>query len=192
MLAYANNGVLKWHGVYAWQKMSLRTKIYGFVIFFAIGMMLFAQPAAAFVDMFGFGVHDLYASITTNVRETNDILGKAFDFAQTSPYQVVNGLAGTTQGNTLTAIRNAIIAMSLTVATLLLMVEFFRKSINFEWSSKWENILIFLVKIIVIKQVVQNADVIVGNIYAGFNSINTAALGGSADFLPYENRKNCE
>jgi hypothetical protein len=75
--------------------------------------------------------------------------------------------------------------MSLTVATLLLMVEFFRKTINFEWSSKWENILIFLVKIIVVKQVVQNADVIVGFVYAGFNSINMAALGGSAEFLPF-------
>ena len=83
--------------------------------------------------------------------------------------------------------------MALIVAVLLLMVEFFRKSINFEWSSKWENVLIFLVKIIVIKQVVQNADVIIGYIYAGFNYINTAALNkitsGSVtiDFLPCGN-----
>ena len=164
-------------------KMSLRTKIYGFVIAFALFAMMM-PGVSAFVDMFGFGVHDLYADITKNVKETNDILGKAFDFAQTSPYTVVNGITGS-QATRLTAIRNAVISMSLVIATLLLMVEFLRKTVNFEWSSKWENILIFLVKIIVIKQVVQNADVIVGYIYAGFNSINNAALGGNMEVLPY-------
>jgi hypothetical protein len=142
--------------------------------------------ASAFVDMFGFGVHDLYANITSNVRQTNDILDRAFSFAQTSPYEVINGLAADSpQSVRLIAIRNAIIAMSLTVATLLLMVDFFKKTLNFEWSSKWENVLIFLIKIIVIKQVIQNADVLVAHVYAGFNSINMAALGGDAEFLPY-------
>jgi hypothetical protein len=55
---------------------------------------------------------------------------------------------------------------------------------NFEW-AKWENILLFLVKIILIKQVVQNADVLVGYIYSGFNSINVAATTGEITFLPY-------
>ena len=43
----------------------------------------------------------------------------------------------------------------------------------------------FLIKIIVIKQVVQNADVIISHIYAGFQTINNAATGTSVDFLPY-------
>ena len=30
---------------------------------------------------------------------------------------------------------------ALAIATLLLMVDFFRKSVTFEWSSRWENIL---------------------------------------------------
>jgi len=185
-LKNAQSSVLKWCDFHSWKRLPLRTKIYGFVIVFLIGVTVFAEPvSAAFVDMFGFGVHDLYADITRNVRETNDILDRAFTFARTSPYDVVNGLAGTAQGARLVAIRNAIIALSLTVATLLLMVDFFRKTINFEWSSKWENILIFLVKIIIVKQVVQNADVLIGFIYSGFNSINTAALGGSVDFLPF-------
>ncbi|MDE5861744.1 MAG: hypothetical protein K2H28_06065, partial [Ruminococcus sp.] len=94
-------------------------------------------------------------------------------------------ISGTAQGNISVAIRNASKTMALVVATLLLMVDFFRKSVTFEWSSKWENVLIFLIKIIVIKQVVQNADVIVSHIYAGFQSINNAATGTSVDFLPY-------
>ena len=51
------------------------------------------------------------------------------------------------------------------------MVDFFKKMVNFEFSSKWENVLLLIVKIIVLKQVIQNADVIVTYLYAGFNSI---------------------
>ena len=179
ILAYAHGGFQ------SLRQMSLRTKIYTFACVSAVLMfVIFPMTSSAFVDMFGFGVHDLFANITDNVRETNEMLGKAFEFAGTSPYEIVNGITGTQQTR-LIAIRNAITSMALVVATLLLMVEFFRKTVNFEWSSKWENILIFLVKIIVIKQVVQNADVIVGYVYAGFNSINTAALGGSMELLPY-------
>lgn len=161
-----------------------RKCIYTLVIIFGI-ICIFSSPLVAHADVFGFEVQDIYVQITSNVKETNDILKKAFEFSQTSPYDIVNGISGTTQGNIAVAIRNASKTMALMVATLLLMVEFFRKTVNFEWSSKWENILIFLIKIIVIKQVVQNADVIIGYIYSGFQSINDAATGTSIDFLPY-------
>ena len=175
-------------GAYSWRNLSLRSKIYAFAIFVTIFFMLIMPTAyASVIDIFGFGTHDLYESITKNVVQTNEILNNAFDFAMTSPYTVVNSLAGETQGIRLANIRNAIISIALVVATLLLMVEFFRKTINFEWSSKWENILIFLIKIIVIKQIVQNADVIVGYIYAGFNYANVAATGGTMEFLPAGN-----
>lgn len=162
----------------------IRKRIYFLVILFGI-MCIFSNPILAYADIFGFEVQDVYTQITSNVKETNDILKKAFEFSQTSPYDVVNGISGTAQGNIAIAIRNASKTMALVVATLLLMVDFFRKSVTFEWSSKWENVLIFLIKIIVIKQVVQNADVIVSHIYAGFQSINNAATGTSVDFLPY-------
>lgn len=169
------------------KKLTLRTKIYMFVII--AGLINIFSPLVAHADMFGFEIQDVYADITENVHETNDILGKAFQFSQTSPYEVVNGISGTAQGNIAVNIRNASKTMALIVATLLLMIDFFRKSVNFEWSSKWENILIFLVKVIVIKQVVQNADVIVGYIYSGFQSINKAATNGAVDFLPFGTSK---
>ncbi len=166
------------------RKISIRTKIYLFVIFAGL-LNIFFPPLVAHADIFGFEIQDIYATITENVRETNDILQKAFTFSQTSPYAVVNSLDGTSSGAIAIGIRNASQTMALVVATLLLMVDFFRKTVNFEWSSRWENILVFLVKIIVIKQVVQNADVIISYLYAGFNSINNAATSTSIDFLPY-------
>ena len=187
MLAYTSStdGVFTNVNLYRFKSLSLRTKIYTFICTVAVfAFVILPFASSAFVDMFGFGIHDLFASITENVRETNEMLESAFNFAQISPYDIVNGITGA-QRTRLIAIRNAITALSLTVATLLLMVEFFRKTVNFEWSSKWENLLIFLIKIIVVKQVVQNADILVGHVYAGFNSINTAALGGTLEMLPY-------
>lgn len=164
----------------------IRKRCYLFAIIVGV-VLIFTTPMAAHADLFSFEIQDVYANITDNVTETNDILAKAFSFSQTSPYDVINGIAGTAQGNIAVAVRNASKSMALVVATLLLMVEFFRKSINFEWSSKWENILIFLIKILVIKQVVQNADVIVGYIYSGFQSINNAATHTTTEFLPCGN-----
>ena len=165
------------------KKITIRTKIYLFVIIF--GLMNIFSPLVVHADIFGFEVQDVYATITQNVKETNEILQKAFTFSQTSPYDVVNSLDGTSSETIAIAIRNASKTMALVVATLLLMVDFFKKTVTFEWSSKWENILLFLIKIIVMKQIVQNADVIIGYIYAGFNSINKAAISTSVDFLPY-------
>lgn len=163
----------------------IRRIIYTVIIVY--GLLTIFFPFTAHADLFGFYIPDVYADITENVRETNQILSKAFDFSQKSPYEIINNLTTTAPetANIATAIHNASKTMALVTATLLLMVEFFRKTINFEWSSKWENILIFLIKIIVIKQVIQNADVLVGYVYSMFNSINEAATGTTINFLPF-------
>lgn len=167
------------------KKSKVKVCIIAAIVCFCI-CVAFAIPA--FASLGDYEIQDLYQSITDNISETNKLLRKAFQFAQVSPYDVVNGIAGTAQGNISIAIRNASKSTALVIATLLLMVEFFRKSITFEWSSKWENVLIFLIKIIVIKQVVQNADVIISHIYAGFQYINNVATNTSSEFLPCDNK----
>lgn len=151
------------------------------VIIFGV-LLIFSTHITAHADLFGFEIQDVYANITENVQETNDILDKAFQFSQTSPYDVVNGLTGSPRYTTISVVSMSK-SMALVVATLLLMVEFFRKSINFEWSSKWENILLFLIKIIVIKQLIQNADVMVSYIYSFFQNLNKSATI-SSEYLP--------
>lgn len=111
------------------QMEKVRKQIYFLVILFGV-ICIFSNPVIAHADIFGFEVQDIYMDITTNVRETNDILGKAFKFAQVSPYDVVNGISGTTQGNIAVAIRNASKTTALVVATLLLMVEFFENQLR--------------------------------------------------------------
>lgn len=164
-----------------------RFMIYTIVI---VVMILMMNGMPVFASLGDYEIQDLYQSITDNVSETNSLLNKAFKFSQVSPYTIVNGIAGSAQGNIAVAVRNATKSMALVVATILLMVDFFKKSITFEWSSKWENILLFLIKLIVVKQVVQNADTIVSYIYAGFQTINDAAVGTDINFLPCGNTHN--
>lgn len=150
-------------------------------------MILMSTGMPVFASLGDYEIQDLYQSITDNIQEANNLLQKAFEFSQVSPYAIVNGITGTASGNIAVAVRNAAKSLALVVAALLLMVDFFKKSVNFEWSSKWENILLFLIKLIVVKQIVQNADTIVAYIYAGFQSINDAATKSNVEFLPSGN-----
>lgn len=176
---------------YPYEKKFKKYRRIAYTVVIVFGLLNIFFPCVAHADLFGFYTPDVYEEITENVTETNDILNKAFIFSQTSPYEVVNTLSpsGST-GKIAVAVRTASKTMALVVATLLLMVEFFRKTVNFEWSSKWENILLFLIKIIVIKQVIQNADTIIGTIYSMFDSINRAATGTSPEYLPNGNMRN--
>lgn len=161
----------------------IRRNIYLFVIIAGLMNIFFPVVAYAGTDIFNNDIQDVYVEITENVDEANEILQKAFQFSQVSPYTVINMSSSTSVSN---SIINASRSLALIVAVLLLMVDFFRKSVNFEWSSKWENVLIFLIKIVVVKQVVQNADVIVGHIYSAFSTLNSA--GDMPNFLPAGHR----
>ena len=148
-----------------------------YTVIIVFGLLNIFCPFVAHADLFGYYIPDVYDEITQSVEDTNNILNVAFQFAKTSPYDVVNTLSATTSSGALAvAIINASKTTALVVATLLLMVDFVRKSVNFEWSSKWENVLLFLIKILIIKQVIQNADTIVSYVYALFDYINHLAL----------------
>lgn len=156
----------------------LHKRLFIFILVAGIFYILF--PCVVHADMFGSHIPDLYADITENVKETNDILASAYEMAQESPYDILN----TKAPGIAKAIYTASESAALVVAVLLLMVDFFRKTVHFEWSSRWENILVFLVKVIVVKQLVQNSDYIVGYIYQWGSSILSAAFGsGKPQFL---------
>lgn len=165
----------------------IRRLVYIFII--TIGLFNIFCPFVVHADIFNNEVQDVYVEITESVAETNDILDKAFKFCQISPYRIINDTTYMASPSIAINIHNACKTVALVVATLLLMVDFFRKTTNFEWASKWENVLIFLIKVVVVKIVVCNTDVIVGYIYSGFNYINTQATGGSVTFLPYSEPK---
>jgi hypothetical protein len=89
---------------------------------FFFTLFVLTSPMQVFADIFGNEIVDVYATLTENVRDTNEILGAAFEFSQISPYDVVNTLTGTNQGSIAIAVHTATSSLALTVAVLLLMV----------------------------------------------------------------------
>ncbi len=181
------------HGVisYPQYKKLKKYRRIAYTIVIVYGLLAIFFPTVAHADLFGFYVPDVYDEITENIDETNKILGQAFKFSQTSPYDVVNSIHPSTGTGILAVrIRDASKTLALVTATLLLMVDFFKKSVNFEWASKWENVLIFLIKILVIKQIVQNADTIITYIYSMFDSVNKVATTTTIHYLPDGNAHN--
>lgn len=149
----------------------IHKRLYIFIL--VAGIFYILNPYVVHADIFGTEIQDVYQDITDNVNEVNDILSKAFELAKKSPYDLLSGYSFFNASDIHTASKTA----GLVVAVLLLMVDFFRKSVHFEWSSRWENVLIFLVKVIVVKQLVQNSDVIISHIYALCEYMNSKALG---------------
>lgn len=161
-----------------------RRKVFICIVIWIVLSVLF--PFYAHADSFGFETYDVYLKITEETKEINDLMKQAFKFCSTSPYTILNDYTAPGNAGHVTLFRTAVKTVALVVATLLLMVEFFRKTTNFEWSSRWENILLFIVKVILIKQIIQNADQLIGAIYSVCNYINDTALGVvDKDFLPY-------
>ena len=161
----------------------IRRKIYFFVITAGIICIFFPFIVHA-ADIFKNDVIDVYREITDNVTETNDILNKAFKFCKISPYTVLNTYSDTVSRN----VHSACQSLAVVIATFLLLVDFFKKATAFEWASKWENVLIFLIKVIVVKQVIQNADVIVSYVYALFDWLNQKAFAAvGSNLLPCGN-----
>ena len=156
----------------------IRRKVY--IVVIVVGLLTILFPFVAHAsDIFKNDVIDVYQEITDNVSETNEILSKAFSFCRVSPYDVLNQA----DNKVSRAVHDGCQTLAVVIATFLLLVDFFKKATTFEWSSKWENVLIFLIKVIVVKQVVQNADVIVQYIYALFNWLNTQALNAAGSTL---------
>lgn len=152
-----------------------------FALSVALFMLLMLTPMNAFASLGNYEYYDLYHDITVNVKETNDILNEAMNFATKSPFEFLNG------NKSAVAVADASKALALVVATLFLCIDFFKKSVNFEWSRGWENIMLFAVKVIVVKVMVQNCDTIINNVYSAFDSVNVAITGESGfEFLPYD------
>lgn len=146
-------------------------------------LFFFLVPMNAGASLGGYECYDLYQDITNEAVETNKLMNLALDFAQTSPFEIIEKV--TANQTTVTNLKTASNALAITIATLLLCIDFFKKSVNFEWSRSWENILLFLVKVIVIKVMVQNSDNIIESVYQAFQYLNDkVSVSGDFEFIP--------
>lgn len=128
-----------------------------------------------------------------------DFLGDAVDnlnkmyeeavgmFSRVNPFKL-NAAAGT--GNHLTElmvnVSEIVVGVALPLCTLFFLLEFFKKSMDLQW-VKWENIFLFMIKVIFAKIILENSMGIMEWIYTVFNNlainVNTALGVGGSGFL---------
>lgn len=128
-----------------------------------------------------------------------DFLGDAVDnlnkmyeeavgmFSRVNPFEL-NAAAGT--GNHLTElmanVSEIVVGVALPLCTLFFLLEFFKKSMDLQW-VKWENIFLFMIKVIFAKIILENSMGIMEWIYTVFNNlainVNTALGVGGSGFL---------
>ena len=77
-----------------------KIRFLSYVVAITILTVVLVSPTV-FASLGDYEIPELYQSITDNVKEANDLLAKAFEFAQISPYSVVMKLSITL--DTLTA-----------------------------------------------------------------------------------------
>lgn len=82
-------------------------------------------------------------------------------------------------------LKSSIRGLSLTLISLFLLIDFFKKSTDLKWVT-WENVLMFFIKFIFAKVCIENTELIMSTIYNAFNSLTNFVIA-SMDIIPYSN-----
>lgn len=129
-----------------------------------------------------------------------DFLGDAVDnlnkmyeeavgmFSRVNPFHLSDAAAGT--GNHLTElmtnVSEIVVGVAFPLCTLFFLLDFFKKSTDLQW-IKWENIFLFMIRVILAKVILENSMGIMEWIYTVFNNlainVNTALGVGGSGFL---------
>lgn len=80
-------------------------------------------------------------------------------------------LSNTVTGN---AIFASIKSVAITLCVLLFLIDFFQKSLHLQWVT-WENVMLFFIKLILAKVIINNTGSILSMIQVGFTSMLTGA-----------------
>lgn len=75
-------------------------------------------------------------------------------------------------------LKSSIRGLSLTLISLFLLIDFFKKSTDLKWVT-WENVLMFFIKFIFAKVCVDNAEWLMSCVYNGFASLTDALFNVS-------------
>lgn len=107
------------------------------------------------------------------VINCNNEFAVCLKLLQLNPFDGMNDLA--------TSVVNIVQGTALTLVTLFFMMEFFKKSFDLQW-VKWENLLMFAVKVIFAKMIVDNTMNIMSFIFSAFSAVATTVADNIGDY----------
>ena len=125
-----------------------------------------------------------YDAIKTMLKEYIDAINRLFGYI-VELLSKDEWITAIISSSTVTPIIDAVKGVALTLCALFFLMDFFTKSMNLQW-VKWENILMFFIKMVFAKVLIDKAPELCEMIYSGFNSVITTALGstGEANIIP--------
>lgn len=136
----------------------------------------------------------MYDFFGDTVDNLNNMYNTAINmFTAINPFNLSGALVGGSYSATdslrtiATGISDVVAGVALQLCVLFFLIEFFRKSMDLQW-IKWENIFLFLLKLIFAKIVIENSMAIMEWTYDVFNNlairVNTELGTAGSGFLP--------
>ena len=122
--------------------------------------------------LFGIQLSIVKSALDTYIDALNKALSTIISLLTKSSW-----ITDITSSSQVTPIIDAIKGIALTLCALFFLMDFFSKTMNLQW-VKWENILMFFIKMVFAKILIDKAPDICEMIYSGFNSVINTAYGG--------------
>ncbi|MCM1061334.1 MAG: hypothetical protein NC452_13750 [Eubacterium sp.] len=126
---------------------------------------------------------DLKNFCTNAAEELNEMFQTCIDLMNMSPFSIPAS-GGTSINGIVDTVIGVISGTAMTLCVLFFLMEFAKKSMDLQW-VKWENVLMFLLKLIFAKVVVENSREIMEFIFDAFTGLTnniqsqlTGSLGG--------------
>lgn len=135
----------------------------------------------------------MYDYFGNTVDNLNDMYNTAIGmFSAINPFNLSGAIVGGSFSaadqlkNLMSNISDIVAGVAIQLCVLFFLIEFFRKSMDLQW-VKWENVLMFLLKLIFAKILIENSMAIMEWVYTVFNDlalrVNTALGVAGSGFL---------
>lgn len=140
----------------------------------------------------------MYDFFGDTVDNLNNMYNTAINmFSAVNPFNLSNPVVGGSYSAAsnlkyvMSGISDVVAGIAIQLCVLFFLIEFFRKSMDLQW-VKWENVFLFLLKLIFAKIVIENSIEIMEWIYTVFNNLAitvTTELGVAGNgFLPVRSK----
>ena len=112
---------------------------------------------------------DLKEFCVNTANELNEMFKTCVDLMSMSPFSIPAS-GGTSINNIVDTVIEVISGTALTLCVLFFLMEFAKKSMDLQW-VKWENVLMFMLKLILAKVIVENSREIMEFIFDAFTGL---------------------
>lgn len=125
--------------------------------------------------------NDLKSFCTNTAEELNEMFNTCQDLMGLSPFSIT-GSNNVSLNNIIDTVIGVVSGTAITLCVLFFLMDFAKKSLDLQW-IKWENIFLFLLKLIFAKVVVENSQEIMEYIFNVFTGLTNRIQGGLTNTL---------